>query len=152
MCTKLISKITIRVKSLLLENLLSLLLVILVVISLTLFLPHQNYDPHLPIDDNVFEAYGSFVGGILAFFSTYILVITLKEQRKQANLALEEQRKQVEESNVDSIFWGLLQHLQKEIEDLNTLEVKATVKEDEGKSQTTQYTNKDYFEHLRQIL
>ena len=135
-----------------LENLLSLLLVILVVISLTLFLPHQNYDPHLPIDDNVFEAYGSFVGGILAFFSTYILVITLKEQRKQANLALEEQRKQVEESNVDSIFWGLLQHLQKEIEDLNTLEVKATVKEDEGKSQTTQYTNKDYFEHLRQIL
>lgn len=152
MCTKLISKITIRVKSLLLENLFSLLLVILVVISLTLFLPHQNYDPHLPIDDNVFEAYGSFVGGILAFFSTYILVITLKEQRKQANLALEEQRKQVEESNVDSIFWGLLQHLQKEIEDLNTLEVKATVKEDEGKSQTTQYTNKDYFEHLRQIL
>lgn len=140
------------VKSLLLENLFSLLLVILVVISLTLFLPHQNYDPHLPIDDNVFEAYGSFVGGILAFFSTYILVITLKEQRKQANLALEEQRKQVEESNVDSIFWGLLQHLQKEIEDLNTLEVKATVKEDEGKSQTTQYTNKDYFEHLRQIL
>lgn len=135
-----------------LENLFSLLLVILVVISLTLFLPHQNYDPHLPIDDNVFEAYGSFVGGILAFFSTYILVITLKEQRKQANLALEEQRKQVEESNVDSIFWGLLQHLQKEIEDLNTLEVKATVKEDEGKSQTTQYTNKDYFEHLRQIL
>lgn len=152
MCTKLISKITIMVKSLLLENLFSLLLVILVVISLTLFLPHQNYDPHLPIDDNVFEAYGSFVGGILAFFSTYILVITLKEQRKQANLALEEQRKQVEESNVDSIFWGLLQHLQKEIEDLNTLEVKATVKEDEGKSQTTQYTNKDYFEHLRQIL
>lgn len=152
MCTKLISKITIRVKSLLLENLFSLLLVILVVISLTLFLPHQNYDPHLPIDDNVFEAYGSFVGGILAFFGTYILVITLKEQRKQANLALEEQRKQVEESNVDSIFWGLLQHLQKEIEDLNTLEVKATVKEDEGKSQTTQYTNKDYFEHLRQIL
>lgn len=140
------------VKSLLLENLFSLLLVILVVISLTLFLPHQNYDPHLPIDDNVFEAYGSFVGGIFAFFSTYILVITLKEQRKQANLALEEQRKQVEESNVDSIFWGLLQHLQKEIEDLNTLEVKATVKEDEGKSQTTQYTNKDYFEHLRQIL
>lgn len=140
------------VKSLLLENLFSLLLVILVVISLTLFLPHQNYDPHLPIDDNVFEAYGSFVGGILAFFSTYILVITLKEQRKQANLALEEQRKQVEESNVDSIFWGLLQHLQKEIEDLNTLEVKATVKEDEGKSQTTQYTNKDYFEHLRRIL
>lgn len=68
MCTKLISKITIRVKSLLLENLFSLLLVILVVISLTLFLPHQNYDPHLPIDDNVFEAYGSFVGGILAFF------------------------------------------------------------------------------------
>lgn len=135
-----------------LENLFSLLLVILVVISLTLFLPHQNYDPHLPIDDNVFEAYGSFVGGILAFFSTYILVITLKEQRKQANLALEEQRKQVEESNVDSIFWGLLQHLQKEIEDLNTLEVKATVKEDEGKSQTTQYTNKDYFEYLRQIL
>lgn len=135
-----------------LENLFSLLLVILVVISLTLFLPHQNYDPHLPIDDNVFEAYGSFVGGILAFFSIYILVITLKEQRKQANLALEEQRKQVEESNVDSIFWGLLQHLQKEIEDLNTLEVKATVKEDEGKSQTTQYTNKDYFEHLRQIL
>ena len=135
-----------------LENLFSLLLVILVVISLTLFLPHQNYDPHLPIDDNVFEAYGSFVGGILAFFGTYILVITLKEQRKQANLALEEQRKQVEESNVDSIFWGLLQHLQKEIEDLNTLEVKATVKEDEGKSQTTQYTNKDYFEHLRQIL
>lgn len=51
-----------------LENLFSLLLVILVVISLTLFLPHQNYDPHLPIDDNVFEAYGSFVGGILAFF------------------------------------------------------------------------------------
>lgn len=162
MCTKLISKITIRVKFLLLENLFSLLLVILV-ISLTLFLPHQNYNPHLPIDDKVFDAYGSFVGGILAFLSTYILIITLKEQReqanstleeqrKQANLALEEQRKQAEGSNVDSIFWGLLQHLQKEIEDLNTLEVKETVKEYEGKSQTTQYTNKDYFEHLRRTL
>lgn len=87
MCTKLISKITIRIKSLLLENLFSLLLVILV-ISLTLFLPHQNYDLHLPIDDGVFDAYGSFVGGILAFLSTYILIITLKEQREQANSTL----------------------------------------------------------------
>ena len=134
-----------------LENLFSLLLVILL-ISLALFLPHQNYDPCLPIDGQVFDAYGSFVGGILAFLSTCILIITLKEQREQANSTLEEQRKQTEESNVDSIFWGLLQHLQKEIEDLNTLEVKETVKEDEGKSQTTQYTNKDYFEHLRRML
>lgn len=158
MCIKLISKITIRGKSLMLENLFFLLLVILV-ISLALFLPHQSYDPCLPIDDGVFDAYGSFIGGILAFLSTYILIITLKEQREQANSTIEEQRKQVEEqhkqaeeSNVDSIFWGLLQHLQKEIEDLNTLEVKETVKEYEGKSQTTQYTNKDYFEHLRRIL
>lgn len=158
MCVKLISKITIRGKSFMLENLFFLLLVILV-ISLALFLPHQSYDPCLPIDDGVFDAYGSFIGGILAFLSTYILIITLKEQREQANSTIEEQRKQVEEqrkqaeeSNVDSIFWGLLQHLQKEIEDLNTLEVKEIVKEYEGKSQTTQYTNKDYFEHLRRIL
>lgn len=123
-----------------LENLFFLLLVILV-ISLALFLPHQSYDPCLPIDDGVFDAYGSFIGGILAFLSTYILIITLKEQREQANSTIEEQRKQVEEqrkqaeeSNVDSIFWGLLQHLQKEIEDLNTLEVKEIVKEYEGKA------------------
>ena len=96
----------------------------------------QYYESYVPIDTGVFGDYGDFIGGALSVVSIYLLLETLKEQKQDSK----EQQKSMANNNFNSVFFGLLSHLQKEIEDLNTIK-------NEG-----QYTNKDYFENLRKEL
>ncbi len=96
----------------------------------------QYYELYVPIDTEVFGNYGDFIGGALSVVSIYLLLETLKEQKQDSK----EQQKSMADNNFNSVFFGLLSHLQKEIEDLNTIK-------NEG-----QYTNKDYFENLRKEL
>ena len=129
-----------KMMSFLCKNAYYCLVIVFLVLSSLPFMAHQNYCWKLPIDEDIFDAYGSFLGGILSFFSTFILITTLKEQRKSS----EEQRKASEEARIDSIFWGLLQHLQKETEDLNTIEYKT--------AKGCKNPNKDFFVFLRCTL
>ena len=106
-------------------------LAFVLVLSAFLFMHKQTlFHCNLPIDEKMFGAYGSFVGGVLTFISVFLLVETLRdqrvstaeqrefirEQRRQTDEQLMLIREQVGEGNFNSLFWGLLQHLQKEIE------------------------------------
>lgn len=109
-------------------------LALVLVLSAFLFTHKQAlFHCDLPINEKMFDAYGSFVGGILAFISVFLLVETLRDQRTSAAeqrefireqrrqteeqlMLIREQSQQIGEGNFNSLFWGLLQHLQKEIE------------------------------------
>lgn len=120
---------------------------VLIVITAILFGVYQHYELYIPIDTNIFGNYGDFIGGMLSVVSVFLLVETLKQQMqdskdqqefiKDQNENMKRQQESSEKNNFNSLFFGLLQYLQKEIEDLNTMG-------NEG-----QYTNKDYFEKLR---
>lgn len=109
-------------------------LALVLVLSAFLFTHKQAlFHCDLPINEKMFDAYGSFVGGVLAFISVFLLVETLRDQRistaeqrefirdqrrqtEEQLMLIREQSQQVGEGNFNSLFWGLLQHLQKEIE------------------------------------
>lgn len=88
------------------------------------------------IDAERFSQYGSFVGGLLSAWSIYLVVQTLREQRKSS-----------EESQINSVFWGMLEHLQKEIANLSVYEEKTSIDFPE-QTQRNHCTNKDYFDAL----
>lgn len=114
----------------------ALLLFASVLFTFALFQYYELYVPNFPIDTEVFGHYGDFIGGALSVVSIYLLLETLKEQKQDSK----EQQKSMADNNFNSVFFGLLSHLQKEIEDLNTMK------------NGGQYTNKDYFENLRREL
>lgn len=115
-----------------------------------LFALFQHYELCTPINTEIFGNYGDFISGGLSVVSIYLLVETLKQQRNDSQEQqkfiskqiknTQDQIKSTEENNFNSVFFGLLRHLQKEIEDLNTI------------GNGGQYTNKDYFETLRREL
>ncbi len=129
-------------------------LALVLVLSAFLFTHKQAlFHCDLPINEKMFDAYGSFVGGVLAFISVFLLVETLRDQRTSATeqrefireqrrqteeqlMLIREQSQQVGEGNFNSLFWGLLQHLQKEIEML----------------EFETYTGKSYFGVLCQCM
>lgn len=96
-----------------------------------------------PIAHEIWGTYGDFIGGILSAISVFLLVDTIREQRdaiREQRDAIEEQRRLSSESQFNDIFFGLLRHLQKEVEDLNITDGDVTA------------TNKDYFEVLRKQM
>ena len=115
-----------------------------------LFTLHRKYDSTLPFDEEVFGNYGDFIGGLLSVVSIYLLVETLKEQRatskeqrdftEKQQVLIEKQQKNADEQQINSLFFHLLKHLQREVSDLN-------ITTEDG-----QYTNKDFFEELRRDL
>lgn len=110
----------------------------------------QHYELYTPLNTQIFGDYGDFISGGLSVVSIYLLVETLKQQMNDSKeqkgfinkqiQSTNHQIKSIEENNFNSLFFGLLRHLQKEIEDLNTF------------GHDGQSTNKDYFEALRQRL
>lgn len=106
-----------------------------------LFLLGQPLKLGASINAERFAQYGSFIGGILSVWSIYLLVQTLKEQRRNA-----------EESQINSVFWGMLEHLQKEVADLAIYEERLGQASSSGQVEHIQRTNKDYFEALRRML
>lgn len=126
------------------------LIVVFLVLSAVLFGLFQHYKLCAPINTDILGNYGDFVGGVLSVISIYLLVKTLRQQRddsKEQQIFISDQNKNaqhqiriIEENNFNSMFFGLLRHLQKEIEDLSI------------HKDNVQYTNKDYFETLRQDL
>lgn len=115
-----------------------------------LFTLHRKYDSTLPFDEEVFGNYGDFIGGLLSVVSIYLLVETLKEQRatskeqrdftEKQQVLIEKQQKNADEQQINSLFFHLLKHLQREVSDLN-------ITTEDG-----QYTNKDFFEELQRDL
>lgn len=126
------------------------LVIIISALFAVLFALFQHYELCAPINTEIFGNYGDFISGGLSVVSIYLLVATLKQQRNDSKEQQEfigkqiqntqHQIKSAEENNFNSVFFGLLRHLQKEIEDLNTI------------GNGGQYTNKDYFETLRRNL
>ena len=115
-----------------------------------LFAQHRTYDLAQPCDGELFGNYGDFIGGLLSVVSVYLLVETLKEQRatskeqrdftKKQQALIEKQQKNADGQQINSLFFDLLKHLQREVADLNIT------------TEGSQYTNKDFFEELRREL
>lgn len=106
---------------------------IVVLISIAIFFSNRIllWQWDAPIAHEIWGTYGDFIGGILSAISVFLLVDTIREQRRLSR-----------ESQFNDIFFGLLQHLQKEVEDLSII--------DDDQSVTA--TNKDYFEVLRKQM
>lgn len=122
-----------------------------------LFAQHRTYDLAQPCDGELFGNYGDFIGGLLSVVSVYLLVETLKEQRatskeqrdftekqqvliEKQQVLIEKQQKNADGQQINSLFFDLLKHLQREVADLNIT------------TEGSQYTNKDFFEELRRKL
>ena len=122
-----------------------------------LFAQHRTYDLAQPCDGELFGNYGDFIGGLLSVVSVYLLVETLKEQRatskeqrdftekqqvliEKQQVLIEKQQKNADGQQINSLFFDLLKHLQREVADLNIT------------TEGGQYTNKDFFEELRREL
>ena len=133
-----------------LEKLILPIALIIVVVFAILFALHREYDLVHPFDEDLFGNYGDFIGGLLSVVSVYLLVETLKEQRatskeqrdftEKQQVLIEKQQKNADEQQINSLFFHLLKHLQREVADLN-------ITKEDG-----QYTNKDFFEELRRDL
>ncbi len=126
---------------------------VLTVASILFALPfalHRKYNLTLPFDEELFGNYGDFIGGLLSVVSIYLLVETLKEQRatskeqrdftEKQQAFIEKQQKNADEQQINTLFFHLLKHLQREVADLNIT------------TENGQYTNKDFFEELRKEL
>ena len=137
---------------------------ITVVLFAILFALHREYDLAYPFDEDLFGNYGDFIGGLLSVVSIYLLVETLKEQRatskeqratskeqrdftekqqvliEKQQVLIEKQQKNADGQQINSLFFDLLKHLQREVADLNIT------------TEGGQYTNKDFFEELRREL
>lgn len=123
---------------------------IVIGISAILFAQNRKYDWDLPFDEGLFGNYGDFIGGLLSVVSIYLLVETLKDQRATSNeqrlftekqqALIEKQQKNANEQQINTLFFHLLKHLQREVADLNLT------------TENGQYTNKDFFEELRREL
>ena len=119
-------------------------------ISALPFALYREYDLELRIDEGLLGNYGDFIGGLLSVVSIYLLVETLKEERatskeqrdftEKQQALIEKQQKNADEQQINSLFFHLLKHLQREVADLN-------ITTEDG-----QYTNKDFFEVLRRDL
>ena len=133
-----------------LEKLILPIALITVVIFAILFALHREYDLELRIDEGLLGNYGDFIGGLLSVVSIYLLVETLKEERatskeqrdftEKQQALIEKQQKNADEQQINSLFFHLLKHLQREVADLN-------ITTEDGR-----YTNKDFFEELRREL
>ena len=133
-----------------LEKLILPIALITVVLFAILFALHREYDLAHPFDEDLFGNYGDFIGGLLSVVSIYLLVETLKEQRatskeqreftEKQQVLIEKQQKNADGQQINSLFFDLLKHLQREVADLNIT------------TEGGQYTNKDFFEELRREL
>ena len=131
------------------KHILAIVLTVAVIFAI-LFALHREYDLAHPFDEDLFGNYGDFIGGLLSVVSIYLLVETLKEQRatskeqrdftKKQQALIEKQQKNADGQQINSLFFDLLKHLQKEVADLNIT------------TEGGQYTNKDFFEELRRDL
>lgn len=119
-------------------------------ISALPFALYREYDLELRIDEGLLGNYGDFIGGLLSVVSIYLLVETLKEEKatskeqrdftEKQQALIEKQQKNADEQQINSLFFDLLKHLQREVADLN-------ITTEDGR-----YTNKDFFEELRREL
>lgn len=131
------------------KHILAIVLTVAVIFAI-LFALHREYDLAYPFDEELFGNYGDFIGGLLSVVSIYLLVETLKEQRATSNeqrlftekqqALVEKQQKNANEQQINTLFFDLLKHLQREVADLNIT------------TENGQYTNKDFFEELRREL
>jgi conserved hypothetical protein len=140
-----------------LEKLILPIALITVVLFAILFALHREYDLAHPFDEDLFGNYGDFIGGLLSVVSIYLLVETLKEQRatskeqrdftekqqvliEKQQVLIEKQQKNADGQQINSLFFDLLKHLQRDVSDLN-------ITTEDGR-----YTNKDFFEELQKKL
>lgn len=123
---------------------------LIVVISAIIFALRREYNLKYPFDEDLLGNYGDFIGGLLSVVSIYLLVETLKEERatskeqrdftEKQQALIEKQQKNADGQQINSLFFDLLKHLQREVSDLN-------ITTEDGR-----YTNKDFFEELRREL
>ena len=131
------------------KHILAIVLTVAVIFAI-LFALHREYDLAYPFDEDLFGNYGDFIGGLFSVVSIYLLVETLKDQRATSNeqrlftekqqALIEKQQKNANEQQINTLFFQLLKHLQREVADLNIT------------TENRQYTNKDFFEELRREL